>query len=65
MGIDWPDLAAALGLLLVAEGILPFLNPRGMKRALAAFSTSADATLRAVGFASMVAGLVLLWLVRS
>lgn len=65
MGIDWPDLAVALGLLLVIEGILPFLNPGSMKRAMAAFSTIGDATLRVMGLASMVAGLVLLWLVRS
>ncbi len=65
MRIDWADLAAALGLLLVAEGILPFVNPRGLKRALAALATSGEASLRTLGFASMVAGLMLLWLVRA
>ena len=29
MHIAWPDLAAALGLMLVIEGILPFLSPGG------------------------------------
>ena len=29
MHIAWPDLAAALGLLLVIEGILPFASPAG------------------------------------
>ena len=65
MRIDWPDFAAALGLLLVIEGVLPFLSPAGIKRAMAAFSTMGDSTLRVAGLVSMVAGLVLLWLVRS
>jgi uncharacterized protein YjeT (DUF2065 family) len=65
MSIDWPDFAAALGLLLVIEGVLPFLNPAGIKRAMATFSIMDDATLRVAGLASMAAGLALLWLVRS
>jgi hypothetical protein len=65
MGIAWPDFAAALGLLLVVEGILPFLNPRGIKRALAAMATMEDGALRAAGAVSMLAGLLLLWLIRS
>lgn len=65
MNIDWADLAAALGLLLIIEGMLPFLNPRSVKRAMAAFSTASDAMLRVTGIVSMFAGLVLLWLVRS
>ena len=27
MSIAWPDFAAALGLMFVIEGILPFLSP--------------------------------------
>jgi uncharacterized protein YjeT (DUF2065 family) len=65
MNIAWPDLVAALGLLLVAEGILPFLNPGGIRRMLAAVSAMDDATLRVAGAASMLGGLLLLWLVRS
>jgi len=65
MNIAWPDLAAALGLLLVIEGILPFLSPGAIKRALAKFAAMDDTTLRVAGAVSMVGGLVLLWLVRS
>ncbi len=65
MSIAWPDLAAALGLLLVLEGIFPFLNPGGIKRALAKFTTIDDMTLRVAGAVSMLGGLLLLWLVRS
>ena len=65
MKIAWPDLAAALGLLLVIEGILPFLNPGGIRRALERMSAMDDVTLRIAGAVSMLAGVVLLWLVRS
>ncbi|HLG53074.1 MAG TPA: DUF2065 domain-containing protein [Steroidobacteraceae bacterium] len=65
MRIDWPDFAAAFGLLLVIEGVLPFLNPASIKRAMAAFSNMSDTALRVAGLASMAAGLALLWLVRS
>lgn len=65
MNIHWADLAAALGLLMVIEGLLPFASPASSKRAMAAFSTASDSTLRIAGLASMAAGLVLLWLARS
>lgn len=65
MSIAWPDLAAALGLLLVIEGILPFLSPSAAKRALAKFAATDDKTLRVAGTVSMLGGLLLLWLARS
>jgi hypothetical protein len=65
MNIAWPDFAAALGLLLVIEGLLPFLNPAGIRRAIATVSAQSDRTLRIVGAASMFAGLAVIWLVRS
>ena len=65
MDIAWPDLAAALGLVLVVEGILPFLSPRGIRRALERMIAMDDATLRFAGAASMLAGVVVLWLARS
>jgi hypothetical protein len=51
--------------LLVIEGILPFLSPGGVRRAAAAMAESGDATLRIAGAASMLAGLFLIWLIRS
>jgi uncharacterized protein YjeT (DUF2065 family) len=65
MSIDWPDLVAALGLFLVIEGILPFLSPGGVKRAIARFTAMDDTVLRVAGAVSMLAGLGLLWFVRS
>jgi len=65
MDIQWADLAAAFGLLLVFEGVLPFASPQGLKRAMVGLAATSDRSLRVAGLASMVAGLVLLWLIRS
>jgi len=61
----WRDLWAAFALYLVLEGMMPFLNPDGMRRALAMLSKLDDRTLRIGGFLSMIAGLILLYLVRG
>ena len=65
MIIEWPDLAAALGLVLVIEGVLPFLSPAGVRRAAAAMAEAGDSVLRVAGAASMAAGVLLIWLVRA
>lgn len=65
MQLDWSDLACAFALYLVLEGVMPFLNPAGMKRVLAVMAELPDATLRTIGFGSMVAGCVLLFLIRA
>lgn len=65
MQVDWSDLAAAFALYLVIEGIMPFLNPQGVRRVMAMFSQLPDIQLRVAGLASMVAGVVLLWVIRG
>jgi hypothetical protein len=65
MRVAWPDLAAAIGLLLVIEGILPFLSPGAIRRALESMLAMDDGTIRVAGAASMVAGILVLWLARS
>lgn len=63
--MNWSDLLAALALYLVLEGIMPFLNPQGVKSLLLVLAGMQDRALRWCGLASMSAGLVLLYLVRS
>ncbi len=63
--MNWSDLWAALALYLVLEGVLPFLNPGAAKRALAAMSQLDDRILRRIGLGSMIAGCVVLYLVRG
>jgi uncharacterized protein len=63
--MDWNDLWAACALYLVLEGLMPFANPGGLKRALGQLSQLDERTLRIGGFLSMVAGAVLLYIVRG
>jgi len=63
--MNWHDLLVALALFLVLEGILPFLNPAGVRRMMAAISTMNDAQLRFAGLTSMLGGLALLYLLNG
>lgn len=63
--MQWGDLWAAFALYLVLEGLMPFLNPGGMKRTLAKLSDMPEVTLRAAGLGSMIAGAILLYYVRG
>jgi len=62
--MDWRDLLTAFALYLVLEGIIPFINPPAFKRFMASMSELDEQTLRKVGIASMIAGVVLLYFVR-
>jgi uncharacterized protein YjeT (DUF2065 family) len=61
----WQDLFTALALYLVIEGLAPFANPQGWRRSLALLSRLSDNQLRAFGLAIIIAGLVLLLIVRN
>ena len=65
MGLDWTDFFAALAIVFIIEGIMPFLNPQGMKRLLARLAALEERELRLGGLFSMAVGLVILFLVRS
>ncbi|MEP7247707.1 MAG: DUF2065 domain-containing protein [Gammaproteobacteria bacterium] len=58
------DLLAAVALFFVLEGMIPFMNPGGMKRALAKLLTIGDRELRIAGLGSMLVGVAILYLVR-
>jgi len=64
VSLNFTDLLAALGLLLVLEGIAPFLHPQGVKRALARLLQIEDRELRFAGLGSMLVGVIILFLVR-
>lgn len=64
MSLNLSDLLAALALFFVFEGIVPFLNPGGMKRALGKLLNIGDRELRIAGLGSMLVGVMLLFLVR-
>lgn len=62
--MDWPDLWAALALVLVIEGIIPFVSPSSYRDSMRQILESSDLNLRIIGFSSMLLGLLLLYFVR-
>ena len=59
------DLLAALALVLVLEGILPFLNPSAWRETVSRLGELDSRTIRIAGAVSMFCGLLLLGLVRG
>ena len=62
--MNWQELLTALALVLVIEGIFPFINPRGLRRTLATVNELTDQQLRGMGLVCMAIGLVALYLVK-
>ena len=61
----WEQIGAALCLVLVIEGLLPFLFPARWRTLAESLRTVDDKTIRLVGFASRMLGASLLYLVKS
>ena len=59
------DFLAALGLVLVIEGVLYALFPDGMKRFVRLALEMPPAAMRAAGLFSAILGLVVVWLARG
>jgi uncharacterized protein YjeT (DUF2065 family) len=60
----WGSLLTAVGLMLVLEGILPFLSPRGWREVFRRLTEMSDGQVRFIGLSSMIVGLLLLFLTR-
>ncbi len=58
------SLWVASALMLVIEGIMPFLNPISFRRALLQMVAMTDRQLRIIGLFSMVLGVTLLYWVN-
>ncbi len=58
------DFLAALCLVLIIEGLLPFASPGSWRRAMEQIAGMDDRSLRVAGAISIVAGLLLLQFVR-
>jgi uncharacterized protein YjeT (DUF2065 family) len=61
--MNWHDLLNAIALLLILEGIIPFANPSSLKNIYKTMQQMPERSLRMVGFGSIAAGLLLLYLV--
>lgn len=60
----WHDIAVALCLVMVIEGILPFASPARWRSAMLAAAGLDNRSLRIMGLVSMLAGAVLLTLIN-
>ncbi len=58
------SLVPALALVLVIEGMLPFLSPKSWREAMLQAARLPDKVLRGLGFFSMLVGVVILYLVH-
>lgn len=54
----------ASALLLIMEGIMPFLSPSAFRETLLKMADLSDRTLRMIGFFSMIVGVILLYWVN-
>lgn len=62
--MNWQDLGVGVALVLVFEGILPFLAPRGLRQTYIKVIQLPDSQIRMFGLISMLGGVALLYLVR-
>ena len=63
--MNWADLWAALALVLILEGLIPFVSPGGYRNMVQQMAAMPEKTLRSVGLVLIVFGLVMLLLVRG
>ena len=60
----WHELAVACCLMLVIEGIIPFISPGRWRKMLLMLDQIDDNTMRIIGLGSMLTGTVLLLMVN-
>jgi uncharacterized protein len=54
----------AMGLMLIFEGLLPFIAPRAWRETFKRMIELKDGQLRFVGLFSIIGGLLLIWLAK-
>ncbi len=62
--MQWSDFLTALGLVLILEGILPFIRPQTARRFLEDFLSFNDRAFRIVGLGCMIVGLLVVYAAR-
>lgn len=60
----WHELAIAVCLVFIIEGVMPFLYPARWRRLVAQLATVDDRTMRMTGLISMLIGLGLLYMIN-
>ena len=62
--MDGDTFWAALALVLVLEGLFPFISPGGWRSTFLRLLTLQDGQLRFFGLCSILLGLLLLWMIH-
>ena len=57
----WESLLIAIALMLILEGMIPFLSPRTWRETFKKLIELDDGQLRFIGFSAMMIGLLLLF----
>nr|VFK38748.1 MAG: hypothetical protein BECKSD772F_GA0070984_102717 [Candidatus Kentron sp. SD]VFK43419.1 MAG: hypothetical protein BECKSD772E_GA0070983_102516 [Candidatus Kentron sp. SD]VFK78847.1 MAG: hypothetical protein BECKSD772D_GA0070982_102716 [Candidatus Kentron sp. SD] len=60
----WHNFLVALSLVLVIEGIMPFLSPERTRGTLEMMLQMSNGALRSTGLVSMVIGVILLYILK-
>lgn len=60
MEINWQDLFKVLGMVLVVEGLMPFIVPDRWRNMMVKITSQNNSSLRSMGFFSMIVGLIII-----
>ncbi|OGT38570.1 MAG: hypothetical protein A3F11_04775 [Gammaproteobacteria bacterium RIFCSPHIGHO2_12_FULL_37_14] len=63
--MNWSIFISAIGLLLVFEGIMPFLSPPFYRRVVQQMMLQSNRALRIAGLMSMLIGLMIVSIVHN
>ena len=61
----WNDLLSAFALMLVLEGLLPFITPKGFREKMLLMLQMNDNQIRFASLTAMLLGVLLLYIVRN
>jgi uncharacterized protein YjeT (DUF2065 family) len=60
----WPTLLTAFALMLLIEGLLPFIAPRAWRETFRRIIELSDGQIRFIGLSSILVGMILLFVLR-
>lgn len=64
MSIEWQDLLTGVGLMLVFEGIFPFISPLLWRKWLIQIISQPNQVIRGMGLLSMSIGALVIYLIH-
>ena len=63
--MNWTELFSALALVMIIEGVIPFISPQGYKNTMQQMLAMPESKLRVVGFSLMLVGAISLFFIRG